>query len=296
MTDPRITDPRILFVIPYFGQWPFWMPFFLQSCRHNPSIDWLFFSDCGTPAGSDADPPENVRVIDTSFTDYCRLVSEKLDIHFAPPAPYKLCDLKPALGYVHEEHLHGYDYWAFGDIDVIYGNLRAYFTARRLAGKDLLATHARRVSGHLCLLRNTARIREAFMRMPRWRERLADPQHLALDEGAFSRLFMFHKNWPEPVRRLVGRFSPRYRRCEFVEAHSTYAARARDGAVRLAESWTWRNGTLENSDAPGVARPYLHFMFWKNDAWQGRQDLVQPPDLHRARAWRVSAAGWQAVL
>jgi len=286
-----MADPRIRFVIPYFGQWPFWMPFFLQSCRHNPTIDWLFFSDCGTPD----DLPPNVRVIDTSFADYCRLVSTKLGINFAPPAAYKLCDLKPALGYLHQEHLQDVDFWAFGDIDVIYGDLRGYFSAARLADKDLLSTHARRVSGHLCLLRNTQAMREAFMRMPRWRERLADPQHLALDEGAFSRLFMFHKNWPEPVRRLIGRFSPRYRRCEFVEAHSTYSARSRNRSVRLADYWIWRDGRLEASDSPGVSRPYLHFMFWKNDAWAARTGLIETPDLHRTRAWRVSAAGWQAT-
>jgi len=286
-----MTAPRIRFIIPYFGQWPFWMPFFLQSCRHNPTIDWLFFSDCGVPD----DLPPNVRVIETSYADYCGLVSAKLGIHFAPPAAYKLCDLKPALGYVHEEHLADVDFWAFGDIDVIYGDLRGYFSPERLAAKDLLSTHARRVSGHLCLLRNTAAMREAFMRIPRWRERLADPQHLALDEGAFSRLFMFHKNWPEPVRRLVGRFSSRYRRCEFVEAHSTYAARSRDGTVRLADYWIWRDGRLEDGDTPGVSRPYLHFMFWKNDAWAARTDLIKTPDLHRASAWRVSADGWQAA-
>ena len=44
-----MTTPRLLFLIPYFGRWPFWMPFFLQSCRFNPDVQWLFFTDCGTP-------------------------------------------------------------------------------------------------------------------------------------------------------------------------------------------------------------------------------------------------------
>ena len=52
-----MTAPRLLFVIPYFGRWPFWMPFFLKSCRFNPDVQWLFFTDCGALP----DAPSNVR-------------------------------------------------------------------------------------------------------------------------------------------------------------------------------------------------------------------------------------------
>ncbi|RUQ45547.1 hypothetical protein D8M30_15595, partial [Corynebacterium pseudodiphtheriticum] len=62
--------PRIIFIIPYFGCWPFWMPFFLESCRHNPDIDWLLFSDCPMPANV----PTNVRIEHITFADYCTLV------------------------------------------------------------------------------------------------------------------------------------------------------------------------------------------------------------------------------
>src|SRR5471032_2033341 len=91
--------PRILFLIPYFGQWPFWMPFFLESFRRNTDIDWLLFSDCGIPENL----PPNVTVETMSFGDYCGLVSRRLNIDFAPDAAYKLCDIKPALGHIHAD-------------------------------------------------------------------------------------------------------------------------------------------------------------------------------------------------
>jgi hypothetical protein len=53
-----------------------------------------------------------VRVQSTAYADYCALVSRRLDIDFRPENPYKLCDLKPALGYIHEEHLANHDFWA----------------------------------------------------------------------------------------------------------------------------------------------------------------------------------------
>jgi hypothetical protein len=141
------------------------MSFFLQTCKWNADIDWLFFTDCGAPD----DLPDNVHVVTISFSDYCQLVSERLGISFNPKNPYKLCDIKPALGYLHVDQLDGFDFWGFSDIDLIYGNLRRYFSEERLAGYDLLSTHARRVSGHLCLLRNNERMRGAFMRIPEWR-------------------------------------------------------------------------------------------------------------------------------
>ena len=146
------------------------MPFFLESCRRNPDIDWLLFSDCPIPENV----PENVRIESTTFDEYCALVSQRLSIRFGPQAPYKLCDIKPALGYIHADRLTGYDFWAFGDLDLIYGNLRRYFTAERLAGYDLFSTHERRVAGHLCLIRNTAEMQRVFMRIKDWEARFAD--------------------------------------------------------------------------------------------------------------------------
>lgn len=59
------------------------MPFFLESCRRNADIDWLLFSDCGTPP----DLPPNVTVEAMTFGDYCELVSKRLGIEFAPGRP-----------------------------------------------------------------------------------------------------------------------------------------------------------------------------------------------------------------
>lgn len=84
----------ILKIIPYFGKWPEWIDFYLESCRHNPDINWLFYTDCARPATA----PANVQFIEISFEDYKQLISTRLRIDFNPTHPYKLCDLKPAMG------------------------------------------------------------------------------------------------------------------------------------------------------------------------------------------------------
>ncbi|MFT6463584.1 DUF6625 family protein [Halopseudomonas laoshanensis] len=283
-------QPSIRFVIPYFGSWPFWMAFYLESCRRNPTVEWLFFTDCGIPDN----PPDNVRFIEMSYRAYCELVSARLGIDFYPERPYKLCDIKPALGYIHADQLGEVDFWAFGDIDVIYGDLRGYFTAERLATKDLFATHHRRISGHLCLVRNTVIMREAFMRIPRWRERYADPAHQALDEGAFSRLFIRHKNWPESLRLFAARFNAWSRRSEFIESHSTFTILA-NGRRVLPQKWFLRDGRLTNSELNGVELPYLHFLAWKNQSWKElTADSLRGPDgLAFSANWDVSQIGWR---
>jgi hypothetical protein len=283
---------RILVVIPYFGKWPFWMPFFLEGCRCNSTIDWLLFSDCGTPAGC----PPNVRVEHVSFTDYCRLVSNRLKIDFRPSSPYKLCDLKPALGYVHADKLTNYDFWAFGDIDVIYGDLRDYFKDDRLSRYDLLSTHTRRVSGHFCLLRNNARMREAFMSARGWQEAFSQPEHCGFDEGKFSRLFIRHKNWPEAFRRIadLGNFWRRH--SEFSEAFSTPHGRIpwTDGSFNFPNRWFWREGCLTNDLDNSRTFPYFHFIGWKVHEWSKCDParLVRSKDLIAKGAWSVSVDGF----
>ena len=284
--------PRILFIIPYFGRWPFWMPFFLESCRHNADVDWLLFSDCPMPANV----PDNVRIESITFADYCALVSQRLYLNFAPQAPYKLCDIKPALGHIHADRLTGYDFWAFGDLDLIYGNLREYFTAERLASYDLFSTHERRVAGHLCLMRNTPRKRHAFMQIKDWEARFTDQAHHALDEGAFSRIFLWRKNFPKPLFELVGKFNPWRRRSEFTEAFSTPGGviKWHDGSDRFPHQWFWNKGRLTNDRDGEREFPYFHFVCWKRNQWP----LLPEPDaeyvetLAAETTWVVDATGF----
>lgn len=289
MTNP---NPRILFVIPYFGRWPFWMPFFLESCRRNPDIDWLLFSDCGVPDNL----PPNVRLEEIGYREYCSLVSSRLGIDFSPVHAYKLCDIKPALGYIHEDRLAGYDFWAFGDIDLVYGNLREYFSAQRLASKDVFSTHERRVAGHLCLMRNTASTRQLFMRIKSWRARFTDNEHHALDEGAFSRLFLWRKNFPRPLFNLVGKFNPLRRRSEFAEAFSTPGGviKWHDGTDDFPARWFWRDGRLTNDRDGERSFPYFHFVCWKRNEW-AQLDTPEPAvlaEIASSKHWVIDQYGF----
>lgn len=286
-----MAEPSIVFLIPYFGRWPFWMPFFLRSCSANPTISWVLYSDCGVPESL----PDNVRYVHTSYAAYCELVSSRLGVDFQPQRTYKLCDLKPALGLVHEEDIGGFDFWGFSDLDVIYGQLRDYFTFEKLARYDFFSTHERRVSGHLCLMRNTEKMRNAFWKIPNYRERLCDEKSHALDEGAFSRIFLWRKNFPKPLFNLVGLFNPWRRKALFEELFSTPNAGRPwvDGSRNFPEHWFWRNGVVFTDNAGDRSFPYLHFYGWKKWSW-GDKVLAyeEAKRLAASDQWLISSSGF----
>lgn len=266
MTEPHLSKIRIL--IPYFGAWPFWIHFFLATCRENSTIDWLIYTDCNRLQ----DCPANVSIVYLSYEDYCTKVSTNLGICFRPANAYKLCDIKPALGHIHSEELIGYDFWAFGDLDLVYGDLRQYFHETKLQRKDIFSTHKTRISGHLCLVRNMPDLTLAYQKISDWQGKLMQQEHLAFDEKDFSKLFLRHKNSPRWLQKLMQWYNPWLKRAEFVEAYTTPNGRIKwlDGSYNFPKSWRWRAGILTCSNQDKDNFPYFHFMIWKKE-WDCQQ-------------------------
>jgi len=270
------------------------MPFFIESCRANPNINWLLLGDCADLE----DLPNNVEQRFFAFVDYCAFVSECLGINFNPSNPYKLCDLKPALGFIHAEDVAGYDFWGFSDLDLIYGDLRSYFSDERLRKYKVLSTHERRISGHFCLLRNEPELNSLFWKIPDFVRRAEDPKNHALDEGGFSRIFLWRKNFPKPLFELVGLFNRWRRVAEFEEAFSTPNASRPwiDGTLDFPGCWYWENGRLRNCKDGGLEFPYLHFMAWKKNAWTKipNASLQSMQELASTQQWCIDQTGFHA--
>lgn len=260
-----LKQPSIVLIVPYFGKWPEWFDYFLKSCTENKTINWLFYTDCPVPDYN----LDNIIFKSISFEQYKNKVSSKLGIKFNPVSLYKLCDLKPALGHIHEDEIKEYDFWGVSDIDLVYGNLRRYFTVERLSAYDFHSTHKRRVSGHLFLAKNNKKMREAFMHIKNWQALLSDQKHYALDEGAFSRLFIRHKNLPTTLSDFFAKFNSWARLSDFTEAYSTPNGRVawRDGSFEFPEKWFWKFGRLVNDIDGEREFPYFHFIAWKQNEW-----------------------------
>jgi len=186
---------KVALIIPYFGKWPEWMDLYLYSCSKQKGIDFLFYTDCDIPQKV----YENTIFHSVSFASYCDFVSQKLSIDFHPRAAYKLCDLKVFYGIVHEEELRQYEWWGFGDIDLVYGDLGLLLNKHNLEKYDLLTTHVDRIAGHFTVMRRESKYTKLCMEILNRKQLLCDDINHGIDENAFTRIAMSFKY------KLIGR-------------------------------------------------------------------------------------------
>ena len=118
---------KIAVIIPYFGKFPNYFELFLKSCKMNPTIDWIIFTD----SKENYHYPANVRRIETTFEELKSRFQKKFDFKIALDSPYKLCDYKVMTGYLFEDYLEGYDYWGYSDVDMLFGDIRKFLLMRK---------------------------------------------------------------------------------------------------------------------------------------------------------------------
>lgn len=174
----------IAFVVPYFGKWPVWFPAFLQSCAGNPTINWLFFTDCEIPSLK----PDNVLFFKSTLHAVKELACEKIGIEVKLKTPRKLCDLKPTYGHVFEEHLEGYDFWGFCDIDIIWGDIRAFISDDMLAEYDLITSRKETISGHFTILKNDMSNRLLYRANRVYQQIFPVEKYCWFDEEVFAKI------------------------------------------------------------------------------------------------------------
>lgn len=148
----------IAFIIPYFGKLPDYLPVWLASCAQNPSIDFYLFTD----DIRDFSPPKNVHVIPMTFDEAKALLQQQFDFPICLNRPYKLCDYKPVYGAAFSKWLKNYDFWGHCDVDIIWGNIRHFFTEERLHKYDRLLWQ-----GHCSIYRNSEYMNLAFKTLDR---------------------------------------------------------------------------------------------------------------------------------
>ena len=135
----------IVYIVLYFGKFPSIFPLWLNSCRNNPTIDWLIFTD----DHSCFNYPQNVRVEYTTFENIQARFKKHFDYPVVLHKPYKLCDYRICYGAVFQDFIKNYDFWGFCDIDLLWGNIRTFITEGILNKYDKIG-----FQGHSTLVRN----------------------------------------------------------------------------------------------------------------------------------------------
>jgi hypothetical protein len=111
------------------------------------------------------------------------LASQKLDLKAKiMGTPYKLCDFRPAYGLIFSDFIKKYDFWGFGDIDIIYGNIRDFINAGLLSSYDYIGVRSDWVTGFFSLFRNTETMNTLFTKSKDYVKVFSEPDYHRFDE------------------------------------------------------------------------------------------------------------------
>lgn len=295
---------KIAVIIPYFGVWPKWFELYLYSCSFQKGlIDFYYFTDCGVPELT----YENTFFFELSFEEYCSLVSEKLSINFQPDNKYKLTDLKPFLGAVHSEISRKYQFWAFADIDLVYGDMSLFLTSKRLSRYDLLTTHSDRIAGHFTAIRTGSKFDNPFA-IDNWKKRLESQENCNLDEGAFTDCTYPMLRLPSRICRILGNWGLKNARkvCSvfgllFCNPLSRRLFREENTTPIpiMEDKYVFDNGKVHKN---GIQIPYLHFLFFKKtpyletDKYWDAEIFYKVKDIHKPVSISLSGISNQSSL
>lgn len=105
------------------GEFPWYFPYFLHSCKFNPNINFVILTD---NKSIPQNTPSNVRFLNYSLERFKADASKALGFNVAVNRGYKFCDFKPTYGYIFSDLIAGYDFWGHCDIDIIFGDIRAF--------------------------------------------------------------------------------------------------------------------------------------------------------------------------
>lgn len=170
-------------ILPYFGTFPNYFIFFLESVKANHEFDFILFTD--QTVGFSA---QNLQIVQMTWSEMQKRIRTKLGEDVCIEKPYKLCDYRPAYGHIFSDYLSEYDYWGHCDCDLIFGDLsllRKYFT-----------DDYERIGecGHLIFYKNTNEVNSYFRTLrsscaPSWDTVSHTPKSCSYDEyGGMNQL------------------------------------------------------------------------------------------------------------
>jgi len=176
----------------YIGPFPWYFKLFLHSCKFNPSVDYLLFTD---NPDLNLKLPKNVRIVYVSIQEINHIASSKLGFETKIVQPYKICDFKPSYGLLFDEYLIGFDFWGHIDIDIIFGDIRLFITNELLSKNDLICVRHDFLSGYFLLFKNTKKMNLLFTKSKDYKKVFSSDKHYCFDETNFH-FSSFSQNLP----------------------------------------------------------------------------------------------------
>lgn len=174
----------ICYLVPYFGKLPKGFEMWLLSCKANPTINWCLITDDRTPY----DYPKNFIVKYCTYDEVKQRIQNHFDFPVYISKPWKLCDFRPAYGEIFAEELKGFDFWGHCDMDLVFGNIRKFYTDSVLEKYEKIG-----FQGHSGLYKNTPEVNSRYKTIlencPDYREVFASGDGQFFDEVGICKIY-----------------------------------------------------------------------------------------------------------
>lgn len=142
----------IILFIPYFGKLPKFYNVWKVTAFHNPTIHFVLFTD-----DRSVQSENNIQVVHMTWKELVNSIQAHFPFQVALKAPYKICDFRPGFAEIFPSFIEGFDFWGYCDIDLLYGDIRAFIT------EEVLEKHDRVFyNGHISLYRNCEKMNSLY--------------------------------------------------------------------------------------------------------------------------------------
>jgi hypothetical protein len=129
--------------------------------------------------------PHNVFFEKKTLKQIQEIATEKLGISARLKPGYKICDFRPLFGYLFPELIQGYQFWGYGDIDVLYGDRRYFLNNGVLNSYDIFSFRPEYLTGSFTVCRNSSKINTLFMESRDYEKVISTARYFNFDECNF---------------------------------------------------------------------------------------------------------------
>jgi len=262
----------------YFGKLPAYFPLWLTSCKHNPTIDFVLFTD-----QSLENLPKNVLNHPMTLEKMKSLADQALGLNTALDRPYKCCDFKAVYGVIFQEFISDYDYWGCCDFDLIFGDIQGMCDRYDLYRYDRFLG-----LGHLSLFRNTPEVNNRYLcdgGLVNYITAFTTPKASAFDEVPGLTRIYIKNNFPIFLKRIFADIAIVYHRFRVVDVYP-YDTPPKNYRYQV---FYWENGKVfrafySNGKLQTEEYMYVHF--------KKRPNFPVSFDADRTKAFYITNKGF----
>ena len=233
---------KCCFIIPYFGNLPSYFPVFVKTCEPNKDFDWLIITDSKV----ENNLPNNVKIVNIKYKQFQDLVNKKMGFKCNFFEFHKLCDYKPAYGYIFEDYIKNYKFWGHCDIDIIIGDMNKFITDEMLESYDKVFC-----LGHMILYKNTPENNRMFMKEYKgekiYKEVFTSPKTLVFDEtyGDRKNINSIFEEYKKPIFTKDLSFNIKIFPTKFIKTTFDYETYSYKNEKYKKAVYIWDNGKLK---------------------------------------------------